>query len=409
MSEILEVGIDDLNHEPFAQYEVRSYLPYINSFRNNDVIRISIQNGEQYSVPNRSQIRIQGKVTQEDGDALNEGTSLVTNAICHLFSHAQYDLNSVTIDICKNVGMTSVMKGYPSFCPQQLIPLQITGWNSENILDENGNFDILIPLSMIFGFAEDFQKIVCNAKHELILTRAQTDLNGIIQTARAAAAADDNTFVFTINKIEWLMPFIIPSNQNKLKLLKFLEKKPTLRMPFRSWELYEMPGLTLATKHIWNVKTSNQLEKPRYVILGLQTGLVHTRFLNSSEFSHCNITNAKLFLNSQYYPYMNMNLNFENNEYALLYDMFLNFQCSYYGKHRSESIISRSDFKDRMPLIIFDCSCQPESIKFGPVDVRIEFEARENIPLNTSAYCLIIHDRLVEYKPMEGDVRIITQ
>ena len=58
MSEILEMGSNELNPEPFAQYEIRSYLPYINSFNNNDVIRICIQHGEQYSVPNKSQLRI---------------------------------------------------------------------------------------------------------------------------------------------------------------------------------------------------------------------------------------------------------------------------------------------------------------------------------------------------------------
>ena len=408
MSEVLEVGSNELNHEPFAQYEIRSYSPYINSFNNNDVIRICLQHGEQYSVPNKSQIRVQGKVTQANGNPLIAGTSLVTNALSHLFSQAQYDLNSVTIDICKNVGITSIMKGYPSLSSQQLLSLEINGWDGTKIVDNEGNFDVLIPLSMIFGFAEDFQKIICNAKHEIILTRSNVDMNAIVQTA-AAAASENNTFVFNIDKIEWLMPFIIPSDHNKLKLLKFLEKRPTLRIPFRSWELYEYPRLPSSNKHIWNVKTSNQLEKPRYVILGFQTGVTGIRTVNASEFKHCDVTNARLFLNSQYYPYINMNLNFQNNQYAFLYDMFLKFQCSYYGKHKSESIISRGDFKSKSPLIIFDCSCQTESIKFGPVDVRLEFESRVNIPDNTTAFCLIIHDRLVEYKPMEGDVRIITQ
>ena len=72
-------------------------------------------------------------------------------------------------------------------------------------------------------------------------------------------------------------------------------------MSFRSWELYEYPQLPVASKHVWNVKTSNQLEKPRYVILGFQTGIRNSRTANASKFTHSNITNAKLFLNSQYY------------------------------------------------------------------------------------------------------------
>ena len=139
------------------------------------------------------------------------------------------------------------------------------------------------------------------------------------------------------------MPFLVPSDHNKVKLLTFLQKSPTLRMSFRSWELYEFPRLTLANRQVWNVKTSNQLEKPRYVILGFQTSVANSRTSNRSQFNHCEISNAKVFLNAQHFPYMNLNVNFNKNYYAILYNMFLNFQISYYGRRVSERIISRDE------------------------------------------------------------------
>ncbi|XP_070151996.1 LOW QUALITY PROTEIN: uncharacterized protein [Polyergus mexicanus] len=48
------------------------------------------------------------------------------------------------------------------------------------------------------------------------------------------------------------------------------------------------------------------------------------------------------------------------------------------------------------PLVVIACSRQNESIKSATVDVRIEFDCKENIPSNTTVYCLIIHDRVVE-------------
>ncbi|XP_018368245.1 PREDICTED: matrix metalloproteinase-14-like [Trachymyrmex cornetzi] len=36
-------------------------------------------------------------------------------------------------------------------------------------------------------------------------------------------------------------------------------------MCFRSWDLYEFPQLQSTTKHSWAVKTTSQLEKPRYL------------------------------------------------------------------------------------------------------------------------------------------------
>ena len=44
-------------------------------------------------------------------------------------------------------------------------------------------FDVHIPLSLLFGFAEDYRKIIVNTKHELILTRANSDANAILRGA----------------------------------------------------------------------------------------------------------------------------------------------------------------------------------------------------------------------------------
>ena len=84
--------------------------------------------------------------------------------------------------------------------------------------------------------------------------------------------------------------------------------------------------------------------------------------------------------------------------------MYANFQKSYYGKD-SEPILKKINFLTHAPLIVIDCSKQNESLKSAPVDVRLEFEARDNFPALTSAYCLILHDRIVQYNPVSGDVK----
>ena len=68
----------------------------------------------------------------------------------------------------------------------------------------------------------------------------------------------------------------------------------------------EYPLLPIMSRQVWTVKTSNQLEKPRFVILGFQTNRKDQRAVNASQFYHCNLTNVKLFLNSQSYPYGNV-------------------------------------------------------------------------------------------------------
>ena len=122
-------------------------------------------------------------MTQEDGTVFKAGTTPITNAICFLFTEIRYELNAIEIDKCKNVGITSLLKAYPSINPSQLQLLESAGWNAENIIDEKGNFEVVIPLNKILGFAEDFQNIVINVKCELILTRSNDDRNAITTTA----------------------------------------------------------------------------------------------------------------------------------------------------------------------------------------------------------------------------------
>ena len=82
--------------------------------------------------------------------------------------------------------------------------------------------------------------------------------------------------------------------------------------------------------------------------------------------------------------------------------MYSRFQTAYYGKE-AEPLLSKTEFLNYAPLVI-DCSKQNEHLKTGPVDVRLEFESQENFLAETTAYCLILHDRIVDYSPLSGDV-----
>ena len=111
----------------------------------------------------------------------------------------------------------------------------------------------------------------------------------------------------------------------------------------------------------------------------------------------------KVYLNSQCYPYGNLNLNFGNAQLALLYEMYAHFQASYYDKEAGP-LLSCAEYRDHAPLIVIDCSKQCETVKSGAIDVRLEFECQANIPAHTAAYCLIIHDKVVEYNVLRSSV-----
>jgi len=122
-----------------------------------------------------------------------------------------------------------------------------------------------------------------------------------------------------------------------------------------------------------------------------------------SVFDNCNLTNVKLYLNSEFYY---NDLNFGKNRYAILFDMYARFRKAYYGYNCYEMLFTVITFLTSGPFMVID-SRQNESIKCATVDVQIEFDCKENVPTNTIAYCLILHDRVVEYCPLSNVVRKI--
>ena len=75
--------------------------------------------------------------------------------------------------------------------------------------------------------------------------------------------------------------------------------------------------------------SATQLEKPRYVIFSLQTekNIMTSR---KTYFDTCKLINVKLYLNSEFYPYDDLHLDFDKCGTAILYDMYLHFHTSYY-------------------------------------------------------------------------------
>ena len=125
-------------------------------------------------------------------------------------------------------------------------------------------------------------------------------------------------------------------------------------------------------------------------------------------FDDCNLNNVKLYLNSAFYPYDDLNLDFGKKRYAVPFDMYAHFRRAYYGIDCFETLLNVLSFVEKGPFVVIDCSRQNKSVKSATVNVRIEFDCKENVPANTTAYCLIIHDRVAQYNPLTNVVRKIT-
>lgn len=398
---MLQISDPPQQDNSIESYEIHSYNPYNHSYKENDEIRIPIHQQDVYILPSASSIYIEGCASVFEQDAAGKKTpkeiKFINNPILFLFQYIKYELNGVEIDHVKNTGITTTIKSLISMNEGESRSAALWGWNLNGSTRKDGHFSVIIPLNKVLGFAEDYNKIVANCRHELILHRSNSVLNSVILDSKDNVTID-------IQKVQWRVPHVRVSDRNRLLLLKHLEKDRPIQLAFRNWDLYEYPLLPKTTKHSWSVKTASQLEKPRYVIFGLQTNRKLNKSKSPSVFDHCNITNVKLFLNSQYFPYDSLNLKFDEDKYSILYEMYANFRQSYYNTS-IDPLLDLKTFGEKAPLFVIDCSRQNDSLKTGPVDVRLEIESSKDIPENTTAYCLIINDRLIEYRPLSNIVR----
>lgn len=395
---ILQVRSPVIQDEDITSQQYHTYTPYTTSFNNNDEIRIVIQSQELNVLPSESYLLIEFTTSKQDGTPFGGAEArFAYNYISFLFSEMRYELNGIEIDRCKNPGITTILKCMTACKSKDERSYSCLNHNSQSYIAA-GTYQVVLPLKFIFGFCDDYRKIIMNCKHELILARSRSN-NNLYQ-------APTDVLQLTVNKIHWKIQHIMMSDKAKLSMLKLISRKDSLLLPFRSWDLYELPLVPNTTRHTWSVKTTTQVSKPRFVIVAFQTNRLNVLNADSCMFDHCNITDLKLYLNNDRFPYDDLNLNFSSSHYHELFYMLQSIQQKYYDEFSFYNPlgVTLENFLNR-PVFAFDCSNSDESIKTGMVDVRIQFEASNNIPNNTVAHCLIIHDNLVQYSPFSSMVQ----
>lgn len=401
---ILNIGACAAQDDSIIKKEVYTYTPYTSSLGESEEIRITIQHQDACLLPCESYLYLQMKVETEnfsestpDADKVH----FVRNFPSFLFSDARYELNGVEIDRIKNVGITSTMKLITASRESNL--LGYYGFTESFKKKEAPNkikdivYDVMLPLSVWFGFCEDYRKIIWNSRHELIMNRASTYLNCIHGGKDEASAP---SVKITLNKIEWKMPHIILNNSMKINMNRFLSNNKQLPLQYRSWEMHEYPELPQTTNQVWSVKTISHLNKPRYVLVAFQTDKKDKKIEDASKFLAADIVSVRLHLNSNVYPYHMHEVNIPHGRFTELYEAYKNIQSSYYDGAEVRNIFSNThgDFQSDT-IFAFDTSRADDSLMKGAVDIRLEIKASKNIDKKTSAFCLIIYENEFTYSP----------
>src|SRR6266576_1284876 len=386
-------------------YTLHTYKPFNSSNLSwNDEFHIPVQNKNLVCIPHLSYLYISGKVSDAKDYKFDY------NGLAHLFTSLSYELNGFVIDHVTNLGATSTLKAYLSSSIVESNYYESVGFTHENTYgicyDSNsGNIQIYLPVKYLLGFFEDYNKAILNSTHELVLICAKDDSN-VFYTSKADTT---NVPKLTLTEVSWKLPQLDLSDAARIHFLNIIKQNKEIFLPFRTWDMYEFPSVPSSTSTSWNIKTTNTLLTPRYVIVTFQTERKNQYKLRISQYDNVSLESFQFFLNDRRYPYELPEIDFAKKQYSLLYENFCNFYSNYYEQPFQTPLYNLTTFSNTIPMIVIDCSRQRDNFNVyspniahnaGPLNIRLDLSFKENVPENTNINCLIIYDRLFSYCAM---------
>lgn len=397
------------------KYDIHSPTPG-SDLNHNSQIKILVVDQSAYYLPFKSYLTLKGNFTKDDGTKLIDANlvTLTNNSPMFLFDKIEYLIGDTTVESINYPGHASLMKGmfaYPKnfgecgginlgwendYDPedQEELSLEKRSGFKERHLRFNKkskyNVSFIIPLGHIFGFCDEYRKMIFGLRHTLILNRCGNK-NAIVKGANTAPDC-----VFNITDLTWTIPRILPSIDIDMKLTNLFNSKGTYPIGFlyRNLDSISVPQSTTFT---WPLGLKSSTEKPRYFIIGFQTNKSQN-YLNAGVFDHCDLKTISVYLNAVQYPNISIVNNFATEDFSLSYYHAKQFRENYYklSEHFNDFMITVADYKKYYPLFVIDTSKQSDRVKNSISDVRIVAEFRQPVPANTICYCLVLSDRMMK-------------
>ena len=258
--------------------------------------------------------------------------------------------------------------------------------------DPKGTFSFRIPLKHIFGFCEDYNKILYGLKHTLTLTR-DNDNNAIFRAAGVDAGK------IRLDKLSWYMPKVIPADNEKMEILKIIEKKEKLPIAYRMIQCVSTQ-VTETASFNWRISAKSSPEVPRFIIVGFQTNKNNRQVANPALFVNVNVQSINVSLNSVKYPKTDYRISFTRHQFSRVYGDAALFRSKFFNMNElvSNPNFTPAEFKDLYTLFLFDVSKQTDRLQYSTTDIQIEVNFIPNAPANTVGYAVLLSDRLAHFQ-----------
>ena len=243
---------------------------------------------------------------------------------------------------------------------------------------------------------ENYDKVIYGIKHQLTLRRKDDNDDAIL---KSLDKNDEGVFKvpdgkIILSKLTWRIPHVTLSDKYMMKLANDIQNKTILNISFLRRQCESIEINEGQKQFDWRLNITAGSEKPRLIILAFQKNKDDNQIMNPSIFDHCNVTNAFVQLNSERYPEMDLQLDFNENQFTTGYKMLTDYFN--HVLHKENCSISLTEYRNLYPLLVFDVSRQSEKLKNSVTDIKIKANFKKNIAKGTKAYALILSDQILK-------------
>jgi len=333
--------------------------------------------------------------------AIND-IALENNFFPSLFSSMRLKLANSDVETIYSPGICSTMLNFLTLNKED----EIIGWVPDN---EKGDtttdsykfrkefyktkFTGYFPLD-VFGFLNDYNRIVHSCQIELILNRNIKDEQIYYGDAGTKAK-------LKLNTLEWHIPELTLSPKNEASLIERLNTDKSININYL--ERITNNGIVLQGGTSSSIQIGPLSYRAKYIIIGFKdTDISFEK--NNNLFIQKGLTSLQIQLNNTYYPQNPMEFDIDNNNQIFPYTNYKNIV----KKFRSQSELFQlrcKDFSNLYPIFYFDLSNQDQKLIMNGCTITIHMKKTDAFKPNL--YYVILQEKSIEMKLNGGKITLI--
>jgi len=249
---------------------------------------------------------------------------------------------------------------------------------AEKVYHSEGRF----PLNTLFGFLENYNRVVFLLPINIILNRKLND-NDIFYGVK------DSKAKIQFETLELWIPELSINPRSEVSLLDRLNKDKPISVNFLNRN-GATTDLTIGNTNLsWKTTLSNS--RPKYILvafkdLNISIEKNNSLFIQRSEKE--GITSLRVQINNSYYPINKMEFDAKKNYQTEPYLSYVKM-CKEF--HKGCPQLNIRDFKNLYSIFCFDVSAQDEKLSINGCDITVHITKTNDF--KAKAYCLILEEK----------------